>query len=916
MTGDGLVAVSFFGGSGADSFHYNAVGAANSFVQFDGGTGTDFLAWSGAATSASIHGGDDADHFFVIGSGALDINGAAGDDRYTVINDPSAELTISEPDGSGTDTLDFSAFSGGPLDIHLGITTPQPQSTRFTIQFANGLAMEDILGTPFADNISGNANGNVINGAEFFDGFAGPVATPDGITQWVLLDFDSATDAGEHVYSEQERDAIQQRVESVYRGPDAGAPWFDVRVTLDADQIPVTDFVTITINETPEFGRPGGLASEIDPGNRNLGGTAAVQVNGLLGGVISEADLENDHGHDGEEELKQPGEEPEESHDQNTGLLKPAGTSENFVNLTAKIVAHELGHLLGLRHLDAFGPIGSGLHDPPGVSGFKPSYTGPSGGFETFNHLLGSPASVGSTRFNDLNDLFFGEREALKLAFAFATDADVFTSESPAAHSTIATAQPLSLATLAVPNTLSQGVNAAKDLFFQVQSVEGTIELDQATGQSESDVYSFAGRAGELLNIDVFSNSLARYTNNGNDGFVDTVVRVYDSSGNLVPYFAGVAENDDIFEPTDSSIIDLLLPADDTYFVEVDTFARPANDPLSDPANPDSPLHPSHPANPNNLDTNDPLYQQRLDLFGRFENAVFDTDIGAYQLIVYRFDRANQTDDIDTILGNGGNDIINGGPGDNYDLVATVTDAVSLSEGNSLTETVSILDRPATSWTATVDYGDGSGPQSATVVPLTDPTLTETATLSLDHFYEDDGLFTITISITDDLGRSITETVTASVSNIAPTPTIESISATRQEGTAITFSGSATDPAGANDTLSFEWDFGDGTTATGATATHTYADNGTFTVTLTVSDDDGGTATQTTTINVQNIAPTPTIESISATRQEGTDTRFPGRQLIPPEQTTRSLSNGISVTEQPRQARRQRTPTRTTEPSP
>ena len=245
---------------------------------------------------------------------------------------------------------------------------------------------------------------------------------------------------------------------------------------------------------------------------------------------------------------------------------------------------------------------------------------------------------------------------------------------------------------------------------------------------------------------------------------------------------------------------------------------------------------------------------------------MFDTDIGAYQLIVYRFDRANQTDDIDTILGNGGNDIINGGPGDNYDLVATVTDAVSLSEGNSLTETVSILDRPATSWTATVDYGDGSGPQSATVVPLTDPTLTETATLSLDHFYEDDGLFTITISITDDLGRSITETVTASVSNIAPTPTIESISATRQEGTAITFSGSATDPAGANDTLSFEWDFGDGTTATGATATHTYADNGTFTVTLTVSDDDGGTATQTTTINVQNIAPTPTIESISATR--------------------------------------------------
>ena len=73
---------------------------------------------------------------------------------------------------------------------------------------------------------------------------------------------------------------------------------------------------------------------------------------------------------------------------------------------------------LGLRHQDSFGPIGSGVHDIPGGSSYKPNYTGPSGAVETFDHVIGSPASIGSTRFNDLKDLFFGEREAIKLAFA------------------------------------------------------------------------------------------------------------------------------------------------------------------------------------------------------------------------------------------------------------------------------------------------------------------------------------------------------------------------------------------------------------------------------------------------------------------------------------------------------------------
>ena len=53
---------------------------------------------------------------------------------------------------------------------------------------------------------------------------------------------------------------------------------------------------------------------------------------------------------------------------------------------------------------------------------------------------------------------------------------------------------------------------------------------------------------------------------------------------------------------------------------------------------------------------------------------------------------------------------------------------------------------------------------------------------------------------------------------------------------------------------SYEWNFGDGTTASGASPSHTYDSAGTYTVTLTVTDDDGATVTATQTVTVS--APT------------------------------------------------------------
>ena len=57
-------------------------------------------------------------------------------------------------------------------------------------------------------------------------------------------------------------------------------------------------------------------------------------------------------------------------------------------------------------------------------------------------------------------------------------------------------------------------------------------------------------------------------------------------------------------------------------------------------------------------------------------------------------------------------------------------------------------------------------------------------------------------------------------------------------GQAVQFDGTgSSDPDGT--IVAYDWDFGDGNTATGATPSHTYAAAGNYTVTLTVTDDGG-----------------------------------------------------------------------------
>jgi len=84
------------------------------------------------------------------------------------------------------------------------------------------------------------------------------------------------------------------------------------------------------------------------------------------------------------------------------------------------------------------------------------------------------------------------------------------------------------------------------------------------------------------------------------------------------------------------------------------------------------------------------------------------------------------------------------------------------------------------------------------------------------------------------------------LANKAPVPSISQSCS----GNSCTFDGSgSTDPDGT--VLGYQWDFGDGTTATGAQVQHGFATSGTYQVTLTVTDDDGAPASTSTQVVIQ-----------------------------------------------------------------
>ena len=175
---------------------------------------------------------------------------------------------------------------------------------------------------------------------------------------------------------------------------------------------------------------------------------------------------------------------------------------------------------------------------------------------------MASGDSVHSTLYDAINDPFFGEREAIKLAYG---EDGSPTNEQSAAHNSIASAQPLVLAPLVVPNTDLEGTNADTVWNVTAADVVGYLGLD-APAQSNTDFYSFTGQAGTLINFQVMSVVL----DPRRKGPSTPTWRSYNSQGQVI------ASNDDSFQDPDSTIIDLTLPYTGTYYAMVTSSPKSA----------------------------------------------------------------------------------------------------------------------------------------------------------------------------------------------------------------------------------------------------------------------------------------------------------------------------------------------------
>lgn len=206
-------------------------------------------------------------------------------------------------------------------------------------------------------------------------------------------------------------------------------------------------------------------------------------------------------------------------------------------------------------------------------------------------------------------------------------------------------------------------------------------------------------------------------------------------------------------------------------------------------------------------------------------------------------------------------------PGAGTIRVLNVPPAVELSqvgeveEGQAFSASGSFTDAGNDTWTATVDYGDGSGQQR---LELSDKSF------SLRHVYADNGDYRAVVTVTDASGDSGSAQLSVKVLNVAPRVEAGQ-DVTLKVGEELSRQGAFADPGADGWTATV--DYGDGSGArplaldgNSFTLGHVYSAAGEYTVTVTVSDDDGGTGSATF---VATVAPyCPTLPGVEAPAQD------------------------------------------------
>jgi len=116
------------------------------------------------------------------------------------------------------------------------------------------------------------------------------------------------------------------------------------------------------------------------------------------------------------------------------------------------------------------------------------------------------------------------------------------------------------------------------------------------------------------------------------------------------------------------------------------------------------------------------------------------------------------------------------------------------------------------------------------------------------HKYSDKGTYTVQLTVTDEDGHTDIEVLLITIANLDPVAEFIFSPETSEIGQSISFTDQSDDPERAS--LSYFWDFGDGSTSNERNPNHSYEKSGSYVVTLSVTDDEGATGTTSKIINI------------------------------------------------------------------
>jgi parallel beta-helix repeat protein len=119
------------------------------------------------------------------------------------------------------------------------------------------------------------------------------------------------------------------------------------------------------------------------------------------------------------------------------------------------------------------------------------------------------------------------------------------------------------------------------------------------------------------------------------------------------------------------------------------------------------------------------------------------------------------------------------------------------------------------------------------------------------HSYSEEGVYTVTLTVVDNDGRSSTETTTATISSTSDFPPVPEFTAPNSTKANSLFTVDASNSYDADGAITnYTWNFGDGTIKYGLMTSHKYSNAGTYTVMLTITDDRDNTETTYSVVSV------------------------------------------------------------------